>query len=174
VCHAIHLASTTFSFTYLRQVGILGRGGGLDRQPRGVYRGVVETRFGITTQILTRIRCYVSPFRRAARPVPRRRIIAAAAVDQRACASPRRLRRRTLLVGGLRGVFSSQCNGQHVRGRAGVCTAGEVKGGGGGWRGVDGNSFSQRKGFFRIRSTQSHRYRNRRHIIFHTTSLPYT
>ena len=28
------------------QVGILGRGGGLDRQPRGVFEGVVETRYG--------------------------------------------------------------------------------------------------------------------------------
>lgn len=29
-------------------MGILGRGGGLDRQPRGVYQGVVETRFGVS------------------------------------------------------------------------------------------------------------------------------
>ena len=29
------------------EVGILGRGGGLDGQPRGVYHGVVETRFGM-------------------------------------------------------------------------------------------------------------------------------
>jgi hypothetical protein len=59
----VFLASSVYGFSRKRKVGILGRGGGLDRQPRsvqdvtffyrrlklcsrGVFDGVVETRFG--------------------------------------------------------------------------------------------------------------------------------